>query len=311
MNHLAKFFRVSGGIFLLAGLAAFFLPVLVINQENYPVIKFSGFDFVKTLFAHVLRTEQIVFIVFLIILPFVLSLITGIIGILGSVRQIVSCIGSLIIACLEVAFFFNLNIIEPERLNDAQIYEKGTGIWILVIFSVVAAALGIAGFITTPRIKKDVKVQEEKDEIIKKVQNNAEGVAEQKAATKTAKETAIATGNSSGIHENKTGNVPKGILTGLSGEYKDAQIPFQPGEALKFGRNVSNDIVFTGTSRVSRFHCTITWYPDKNKYQIVDKSANGSFIEGREECLPQNIAVYLEPGTVLYIGSKENSFRLD
>ncbi len=99
-------------------------------------------------------------------------------------------------------------------------------------------------------------------------------------------------------------------MVGLSGSFQGAEIPCQPGETLKIGRDTSNDLVLPD-ARVSRFHCRLTYLAEEGKYQIVDTSSNGSFANGREECLPQNMEIYLEPGTILDIGDAQNRFRLE
>jgi len=327
MNRLAKFFRISDGIFLLAGIMAVFLPLFVISQENYPIIQYSGFDYIKSLFGHGgvnsgngLQGNELIIVIFLVIVPLLLSLVSGIISITGSTKQIVPGIGSVIVMCLYIILYDNINILEPERLNDAQIYEKGTGIWLMVFLSICAVISGIASIITMPRIKKDAKIKEDINGFLSGAQSGGQEAGQPPVQTfmpqhgniqdTIIKDTNLQDTGAQDDVEDIHVDIPRGAMFGLSGDYKGAQITFQPGEPLSLGRDKSNNLVFVGTKRVSRFHCTLEWLPDKQKYQIIDKSANGSFIEGREECLPQNIAVFIEPGTVLYIGSRENSFIL-
>ncbi len=311
MNRLAKFSRAASGVFLLANLVVFFLPVLVIKQENYPEMEYSSFSYVKGLFGYgntgmgkELTTEGILIIIFLIILPLVLSLIMGVIGIVGSPRQVFSCIGAVFTVCINILFLLNHGLLAPERLNAAQQYERGMGFWMLAAFSAISVIFAVAGLISTPRIKKDVKIQDGEQAEVQQAAAGQEG----NSVTSIAP-TGIVQDTAKDITEIPDA-LPNGVMFGLSGDYQGAQIPFGAGETLKLGRDTSNDLVFSGKKRVSRFHCSITWLPDKKKYQIVDQSSNGSFIEGREDCLPQNIAVFLEPGTILYIGSQENSFKL-
>lgn len=104
---------------------------------------------------------------------------------------------------------------------------------------------------------------------------------------------------------------PRGVMVGLSGMYKGAEIPFKSGESIKFGRDTSNDMVFTDAPRVSRHHCVITWDGENKVYQIIDNSSNGCYINGMEECIPQNIPLQLEIGTIIDIGDENNRFRLE
>lgn len=323
MNRFAKLFRVISGLLLLTNLIIFFLPILVISQDNYSTIRYSQFDFVKKLFekgianlGKGLSAAQIAIIVFLIILPLVLSFIIGVIGVAGSVRQFISGIGSVLVLGLNIVFYFNLHTLEPKRVNDVQVYEKGVGLWLLLSVSAAAAVFGVAGLMVTPRKKK----RTEKAVLIPDVaQMKQEQMLPEKQFTDEAKEKADSAASLESLENQQQisdpvwekGDSPRGVMVGLTGNFQGAEIPFQSGETLKLGRDLSNDLVFANAKRVSRFHCSLTWLEKEQKYQIVDKSSNGSFVDGREECIPQNMAIYLEPGTVLDIGSKENRFRLE
>lgn len=307
MNRCARFFRTMGGLLLLVQLAAVFLPVLKISQENYPTIRYSQFDFIKRLCTGELSVEQIIAVVFLILLPVLLAMVMGVIGIVGSNRQIISCIGSVFVAGLNAAFFFRMKVLEPARINSAQEYEKDFGLWLLLGLSLAAAVCGIAGLLVTPRRRrKETEVQETQESGL--TGKSSEMPVQPKAAIEKVQESALSSGPSLGSEQTLE---PRGVMIGLSGDYEGAEIPFGPGETLKIGRDISNDLVLANAQRVSRFHCTLTWLSEEKKFQIVDKSSNGSFINGLEECLPQNIAIYLEPGTILDIGNEQNRFRLE
>lgn len=104
---------------------------------------------------------------------------------------------------------------------------------------------------------------------------------------------------------------PRGVLVGIRGMYAGAEIPFRAEESIRLGRDASNDLVFTDAPRVSRHHCMITWHESKQQYGFLDRSSNGSFIHGQADCLPQNIEIMLQPGTVIDIGDEDNEFRLE
>lgn len=104
---------------------------------------------------------------------------------------------------------------------------------------------------------------------------------------------------------------PRGVLVGIRGMYAGAEIPFRAEESIWLGRDASNDLVFTDAPRVSRHHCMITWHESKQQYGFLDRSSNGSFIHGQADCLPQNIEIMLQPGTVIDIGDEDNEFRLE
>lgn len=104
---------------------------------------------------------------------------------------------------------------------------------------------------------------------------------------------------------------PKGIMVGLTGIYAGAQIQFRDGESIRLGRHQSNDLVFEGQEKVSRNHCYIKWNGVEGKFYFKDNSSNGSFIQGMEDCLPQNIEIEIPIGSVILIGDESNSFRLE
>lgn len=308
MNRCAKILRTISGLFLLADLIVFFLPVLEIRQDNYPTIRYSQLDFVRQLFLEKMSTGQVGVIIAFILLPALLALLFGIIGIVGSDRQIVSGIGSILVLGLVVAFYFTLGILEPDRLNEAQEYKKDFGLWLCLGLSAVAAICGISGLIATPRRqKKQKETTEKKQEVIPPQEQEAQ----KESQTAEQPLPAYVPEGTEAVQQPVNPEGARGVMVGLSGDYQGAEIPFKNGETLKLGRDASNDLIFVNASRVSRFHCTLTWIAEQQKFQIVDKSSNGSFINGLEECIPQNIAIYLEPGTILDIGNEQNRFRLE
>lgn len=108
------------------------------------------------------------------------------------------------------------------------------------------------------------------------------------------------------------GSAPRGVMVGLVGVYAGVEIPFQPGETIKVGRDAASNLIFDKRApRVSRHHCEITWNPESQTYHIVDTSTNGTFKNGSEDCLPQNMNIALEVGCTISIGNEDNIFRLE
>ena len=108
------------------------------------------------------------------------------------------------------------------------------------------------------------------------------------------------------------GSAPRGVMVGLTGVYAGEEIPLRPGETIRVGRDVESNLVFDKRApRVSRHHCEITWNPESQNYSIVDTSTNGTFKNGSEDCLPQNMTIVLEVGCTLSLGSDDNVFRLE
>ena len=103
----------------------------------------------------------------------------------------------------------------------------------------------------------------------------------------------------------------RGVMVGVSGVFAGKEITFRDEETLQLGRDYTNDLVFTNASHISRNHCSITWYAQKQKYFVVDRSSNGCFINGASVRLPKNVEIALDPGTVIDIGDTANRFRLE
>lgn len=313
MDRLAKGVRVAGGLLLFANLAACFLPVTKIVQEPYypaenPLL-ITPFNYIRAifqknadLFLDSYSTKQLVLILCLMALPVLLSLAAGIIGIVGSPRQIVSGIFAIVIAGIYGALLPMMDHIWPAQLLPDQEYQWGYALFLTLGVSVVSAVLGIIGFFVRPRKPKKTAAA-----VIPQVNEIKQ---EQEMARYNITEPAQTGGDQN--RDMSQQPAPKGgVMTGLTGIYAGASIPFQDGESVKLGRMPDNDLVFDNQPRVSRNHCVITWHAGEGRYEIVDYSSNGSYINDEEECLPQNMKIVLQPGTILDIGSKENRFRLE
>lgn len=104
---------------------------------------------------------------------------------------------------------------------------------------------------------------------------------------------------------------PRGVMVGVAGIFAGKEIAFKNEETLRLGRDLANDLVFTNASHISRNHCQITWYAQKQKYYVEDRSSNGCFINGATVRLPKNVEIALEPGSIIDIGDQTNRFRLE
>lgn len=336
MNRLARVVRTVGGLVLLSHLVCFFFPFSRVVQENYPTKEFSQYSEVSGLFekgiaqfGRGMEKDVLAVILLCILLSVLLSLIFGIWGIVGSRRQRISGVGSVLVALLDAGFLWNIDLFQPERVNEVQEFQVGTGRYGLMGIAVLSAIFGVAVLICTPRKSKIKKaeripavaaIREEQlkpqytfiDEAELK-KDALEASWGQQSGTGQMPETGDVKNQQSGTGQMpETGAaMPRGVMVGLAGVFAGAEIPFQAQETLKLGRDQSNDLIFTNADRVSRNHCEITWYPDRGKFRILDRSSNGCFVNGREECIPQNIPLELEPGTVLDIGNQANRFRLE
>ena len=305
MDRSAKGIRIAGALLLFVNLAVFFLPMTKIVHTNYGTKEFSAFQYLQNVIhpdsanPHVFGVSVMFVVWGLLVLPVILSLAAGIIGLVGSAKQILSGIFSLVIAGAYIALFFVIDSLAPIwNISGETAVSWGYAFFISLSVSIAAAVLGIVSFFVRPRRKKPVT-----SDVIPKVQ---EIKNEQQNMRYNIVSPAEKTGD-----ENMKIETVRGVLVGLAGIYKGAEIPIQDGETIRIGRTADNDLVFENQQKVSRKHCVISFHRDKECFKIVDTSSNGSFTNGSQECLPQNMEICLKPGTILDFGSEENRFRLE
>lgn len=307
MNRSAKGFRVVSSIFTLLNIAVFFLPVTRRVQENYAALSWSQLEYVKDMFGGGvpfgdgttvgIDPLQMMWIICFMILPVIVSVVAGIWGIVGNYRQIVSSILIYIILALYIGMYFSISVVWPDA-SDGQIYERGIACSLHVMCSVCGVLSATAALLCTPKKIEDVKV-------------NIPQIREIKQQQVEAKYNIIMeTSEKEPSPEYQPGE-PRGVMVGLSGLYKGAEISFIDGEYIKLGRQADNHLVFEGQPNVSRRHCRIKWEAGRKKYIFRDYSSNGSFVNGSKDCLPQNLEIEMEPGTVVAIGDETNTFRLE
>ena len=109
----------------------------------------------------------------------------------------------------------------------------------------------------------------------------------------------------------KSGDVFVGSIMGISGAYADAIFRIDPDENITIGRDpkTSQIVVDEGGDLVSRTHCTVRGNAKAGVYSVTDHSKNGTFVNG--ERLPKGVTVSVQRGSILYIGDRENTFKLN
>ncbi len=313
MNRSARTFRVLGSIFVLLNLAALFLPMIRRIQENYGELTWTQFDYLKNMFSGTFTgvwmasggyftdsgihyTASRVWIICLIFLPLLLSVIAGIWGIVGNERQKGSSILILFVLPLYIIMAASYENVCPP--SPSAKYEMGFACLLNLLFSGCAGVMAVLALVRTPK-KIDIKttaipqVKELKQEQVEAKYNI---IMEQ--ADKNQKKPYVP-------------GEPRGVMVGLKGMYAGAEIPLNPGEYIKLGRATTNHLVFEGQSNISRNHCKIKWDAEHKKFIFCDYSSNGSFVNGSEDCLPQNLEMEIAPGSVIALGDDTNTFRLE
>lgn len=110
--------------------------------------------------------------------------------------------------------------------------------------------------------------------------------------------------------------VSTGGVTLISGEYAGSTIKMKDGEKIVIGRDPSKCALICSSSKISRVHLTIEYRVvtagSANAgrfYRVTDTSSNGT-VSTESGKLPKGQAVTQHSGTVLQLGSPEESIRL-
>lgn len=307
MERYAKGFRSFGGFLILLNIGSFFLPLTQRAQEGYAALRWSQFHYVKAALSKSLpyveenavpaTNAQLALIFGCMALPLLLSLAAGLWGIFGGPRQRGSSALTFVALILYAALGASLSRLWPQA-QPGQTYQAGVSAMASVIISGCSAVAAILAIASTPKKIKKTKKKIPQVQEIKQQQAEARySIIDQDAKREPQKE--CAPGN------------PRGVMVGLTGIYAGAQIPMPDGEYIALGRQNDNQLIFEGQAKVSRNHCKIKWDASGGKYIICDYSSAGSFLNGSRDCLPQNLELTLEPGSVVAIGDEANTFRLE
>lgn len=309
MNRSARIFRVLGSIFVLLNLIAFFLPLVNRVQENYGELAWSQPDYLKCMISGRLPGVWVgegieyatpyLWIICLLVLPILLSVIAGIWGIVGTERQKGSSILIFVIFILYLVMAVTYHTACPAA--QSAVYSRGIAILLHLVFSGCSALMSVLALVRTP---KKIQVKESA---------NIPQVREIKQQQVEAKYNIIMEEANKNQNQEKpyVPGEPRGVMVGLKGMYAGAEIPLTSGEYIKLGRAATNHLVFDGQNNISRNHCKIKWNSERKTFQFYDYSTNGTFANGSEDCLPQNLEIDMAPGTVIALGDDTNIFRLE
>ncbi len=109
----------------------------------------------------------------------------------------------------------------------------------------------------------------------------------------------------------KSDDMFAGAIIGVTGDYAGAIFRIDPDEEITIGRDpkTSQIVIDEHCDLVSRKHCTIKGNAHSAYYTVTDFSTNGTFVN--DEKLPRGVTVSVARGSTIFIGNKENSFRLN
>ncbi|MGN1168344.1 MAG: FHA domain-containing protein [Lachnospiraceae bacterium] len=309
MNRSARIFRVLGSILVLLNLIAFFLPLVNRVQENYGELAWTQLDYFKCMLSGKLPGVWVgegieyaaprLWIVCLILLPLFLSVIAGIWGIVGNERQKGSSILIFAVFALYIVMAVTYDIACP--VAQSAVYSRGIASVLNLVFSGCATLMSVLALVRTPKkinVKKTSNIPQVRE--IKQQQVEAKyNIIMEEANKNQNQEKPYVPGE------------PRGVMVGLKGMYAGFEVPLNSGEYIRMGRAATNHLVFDGQNNVSRNHCKIKWDAERKIFLFCDYSTNGTFANGSEDCLPQNLEMEMAPGTVIALGDDTNTFRLE
>ena len=321
MDRKAKILRSVAGAIALLNIIIFFLP-LVSNSggDSGQVSHYSQLDYVLKLFTddapygtgNLFSAIRLVWVILAILIPLILGVVAALWAFFGSNMQK----GSSVLIFITTAFYIIFPLTVGEYFPN-DYYSVFLGGFLNIIITAVAAVISIFALNTRQTLEEvtisgeipgvdDIKEQMVKEQLdIYAAAGETSLLRDEKPFPMDEITPTEPTFDKSFV----MGGTPKGVMVGLRGMYAGAEIPLRPGEAIKLGRLSENDLVFGGVNEVSRHHCIIRF--DGERFFIKDTSSNGTFANGSDECLPQNIEVELPVGTVIALGNDNNTFRVE
>ena len=309
MNRFARKFRVLAGLSVLLNLVALFVPVVRRMQENYADVTWNQIDYLQSALAGLLpflgepklelTADQAGLVFLLMLLPLLLSLTAGIWSLVGNHSQKTSSFLIFVLLPFSIAMAAANPSLWPKIEQSGQTFCRGIACMLTPIFSGLGACFSVAALAAAPRKKKAPETEKGIPQVKEIKQEQLEARYNVMAERQPEKQPEA---RKTAVH---------GVLRGLTGVYAGAEIPITDGQYILLGREADNHLVFEGQKKVSRNHCRIKWDNARQVYIIRDYSSNGSFVNGSENCIPQNLDLELAPYTTLSIGDENNSFYLE
>lgn len=107
----------------------------------------------------------------------------------------------------------------------------------------------------------------------------------------------------------QVGNLPKGVLLGVAGQYRGAVVEVNPGEEVILGRDPKYCKLVFDYAKVSRKHCGIIFDASSGMYRVIDYSSNGTLLSNGQEAMAGSY-ITVPPGTVVYLANKHEGVEL-
>lgn len=100
-----------------------------------------------------------------------------------------------------------------------------------------------------------------------------------------------------------------GTLICICGAYLGSIVRIHPEQKITIGRDEEVSDLIINLPLVSRKHCTLTYHCDIMKYEVVDFSTNGTFVDGNKK-LVKNEPYLLRRGSEICFGDKVTVYKL-
>lgn len=100
-----------------------------------------------------------------------------------------------------------------------------------------------------------------------------------------------------------------GALICVHGAYLGSIVRIRPEQRITIGRDDNVADMIVNLPLVSRNHCVLTYHYDIMKYEVVDFSSNGTFVDGNKR-LVKNETYFLKPGCEICFGDKDTIYKL-
>lgn len=100
-----------------------------------------------------------------------------------------------------------------------------------------------------------------------------------------------------------------GALICIHGAYLGSIVRIRPEQDITIGRDADVADMVVNLPLVSRNHCVLTYHCDIMKYEVVDFSSNGTFIDGNKR-LVKNESYFLKPGSEICFGDRDTIYKL-
>lgn len=100
-----------------------------------------------------------------------------------------------------------------------------------------------------------------------------------------------------------------GTLICICGAYLGSIVRIHPEQQITIGRDEEAADLIINLPLVSRKHCTLTYHCGTMKYEVVDFSTNGTFVDGNKK-LVKNEPYLLQRGSEICFGDKDTVYKL-